>query len=88
MPSSLSGPLTVRPSACLCVSSVRLCARDEAQQQAWSVQVVVDDQRLFPVSARFFSHPDPFLVGYAGNWSPDGTLYDPPTCEAAVGTLY
>ena len=35
-----------------------------------------------------FSHPDPFLVGYAGNWSPDGTLYDPPTCEAAVGTLY
>ena len=24
----------------------------------------------------------------AGNWSPDGTLYDPPTCEAAAGTLY
>jgi hypothetical protein len=23
-----------------------------------------------------------------GNWSPDGTLYDPPTCEAGAGTLY
>lgn len=23
-----------------------------------------------------------------GNWSPDGTLFDPPTCEAAVGTKY
>ncbi|EKX52654.1 hypothetical protein GUITHDRAFT_101815 [Guillardia theta CCMP2712] len=23
-----------------------------------------------------------------GNWSPDGTLFDPPCAEAAVGTMY